>query len=300
MSREIIFQNLNWKIEAIIENLEAINNQGFTMIQVSPMQQHKEPDNPTWWLAYQVTNFKIGNRLGTEEDIKKLCSEANKLGIKVIVDVVFNHVANDGYGKDYIPSKEVDEEILNNPNFFLTPFEIDNWYDRYQVCYGNCGWPKLNTANHDYQAIVIDYLKDLLNCGVDGFRFDAAKHIPVEKHFNNDFWVNVTNAVRKIKPNAYMYGELLDLENWLVDEYSKYIKAGVNNRAGSDPSKKVIWIFSHDDHLSFNISKNKGWKVIQDEYKYLLESNRESDILYYPNDEMWREKRMREINNKFI
>ena len=65
MSREIIFQALNWKIEAIIENLEAINNQGFTMIQVSPMQQHKEPDNPTWWLAYQVTIFKIGNRLGT-------------------------------------------------------------------------------------------------------------------------------------------------------------------------------------------------------------------------------------------
>ena len=103
MKRELIIHCLNWRLNDIVTNLKAIAGQGFTMIQVSPMQQHKEPDNPTWWLAYQITNFKIGNRLGTEEDIRKLCSEANKLGIKVIVDVVFNHVANDGYGKDYIP-----------------------------------------------------------------------------------------------------------------------------------------------------------------------------------------------------
>lgn len=300
MKRELIIHCLNWRLKDVLTNLQAISDQGFTTIQLSPLQQHKEPDNPTWWLAYQVTNFKIGNRLGNEEDLKALCEAADKLNIKVIVDVVFNHVGNEGYGKEYVPSKEVDADILNNPNFFLTPFEIDNWYDRYQVCYGNFGLPKLNTANKELQCIFIQYLCNLIQCGVDGFRFDAAKHIPVEECFNNDFWKTITEAVRDKKSNAFMYGELLDLNIPLIDEYAKYINVGVNNRLGSDPTKKVIYNLSHDDILTFNVKSDKGWKILLDEHKYLLKSNPESHILYYPNDEMWREPQMSYINHKYI
>ena len=299
MKREVIFQNLNWRLNDIVTNLKAIVGQGFTTIQVSPMQQHKEANNPAWWLGYQITNFKIGNRLGNEEDLKILCDAAHKLNIKIIVDVVCNHVANDGYGKDFIPSKEVEAEILNNPYFFLTPFEIDNWYDRYQVCYGNCGWPKLNTANKELQCIIIHYLCDLMQCGVDGFRFDAAKHIPVEKNFNNDFWPTITKAIRNIKNDAFIYGELQDLDTPLIDEYAQYINVGVNNRLGSDPTKKVIYNLSHDDILTFNVKSNKGWNTLLDEHEYLLKSNPDSHILYYPHDEMWRESRMSDINHKF-
>ena len=46
-----------------------------------------------WWWHYQPTDWKIGNyQLGTRDDFKAMCQEADKYGIKVIVDVIPNHV----------------------------------------------------------------------------------------------------------------------------------------------------------------------------------------------------------------
>ena len=61
MSKNIIFQAFNWRLQDIKRELPTIAEQGFNIIQTSPLQQHKEKDNSTWWLSYQITNFQIGN-----------------------------------------------------------------------------------------------------------------------------------------------------------------------------------------------------------------------------------------------
>ena len=93
MKRKIIFQALNWRLKDIKNNLKEIKKAGFNTVQTSPLQGIKE-NNGHFWIYYQPTNYKIGNPLGSREELKELCASAKEIGIDIIVDVVFHHVAN--------------------------------------------------------------------------------------------------------------------------------------------------------------------------------------------------------------
>ena len=109
MKRKIIFQALNWRLKDIKNSLEEIKKAWFNTIQTSPLQGIKE-NNGHFWIYYQPTNYKIGNPLGNREELKDLCAAAKEIGIDIIVDVVFHHVAN--YMHNDLSDK-VDPEIRN-------------------------------------------------------------------------------------------------------------------------------------------------------------------------------------------
>ena len=301
--REIIFQAFNWRLNDIKDNLSKIAEQGFSIIQTSPLQQHKEKDNPTWYLGYQITNFKIGNRLGTKEDLRELCAVAEKYNIKIIVDCVFNHVANNGGGnQQLIPSNEVEDDIRNIPEFFHEARAIENYEDRYQCTQWGINLPDLNTSNHDLQNMMIEYLKDLQSHGVKGFRFDATRHIelPDDLWCGSDFWDRVLGHIDN-KDKLFLYGEVIFSDTKLVDRYCKYMNVGVNNNSGSDKRKLIHWTFSHDDDLTFNLNRPKSKDILLNEWEYLLKSNRESHMLFYPcvSQDIWLDERMKYINNTY-
>ncbi len=91
-----ILHCFNWTLNDIKNELPNIAAAGFTSVQTSPLQPHNA--SGTWYWLYQPTDSTIGNELGDYNALKSLCSEADKYGIKVIVDVVANHLAgwNDG------------------------------------------------------------------------------------------------------------------------------------------------------------------------------------------------------------
>ena len=91
-----ILHCFNWTLNDIKNELPNIAAAGFTSVQTSPLQPHH--DTGGWYWLYQPTDSTIGNELGDYNALKSLCSEADKYGIKVIVDVVANHLAgwNDG------------------------------------------------------------------------------------------------------------------------------------------------------------------------------------------------------------
>lgn len=301
MKREIIFQAFNWRLEDILYHLPYIAHQGFSMIQVSPLQQHKEPDNPIWFLGYQPINFRIGNRLGGREELIRLCNEAKQNNIKIIVDCVFNHVANLSEEDPLTPSPEVDPAIRNRSDFFHEKRMIENYKDRYQCTQWGMELPDLNTANHELQDMMITYLKDLQSCGVDGFRMDAIKHIelPHEPGFGSDFWSRVLSSLDD-RQNLFIYGELLFADTWLVDRYAEFMHVGVNNGSGSEEHKKIRWTFSHDDYLTFNLERPHAAEVLLDEWDFLLHHHRDSHVLFYPHfqQDIWKNPRMREINHR--
>ena len=101
-----ILQCWNWSFDAIRKNMPLIAQQGFTAVQTSPIQTSKEGTNNyyntvenTAWVYYQPINFSIEqdsrNALGTKDEFEAMCEEAHKYGVQVIVDTVFNHLAND-------------------------------------------------------------------------------------------------------------------------------------------------------------------------------------------------------------
>ena len=219
-----ILQCWNWSYKGIKANIQKIAEQGFSAVQTSPIQTIKETTqnrqmSGSWWVYYQPSNFSIEtnsqNACGTKSEFKAMCDEAHKYGIKVIVDAVLNHLANNG---DNTLSPTIPDDIRNDSSCWHD-IKTNSWYaSRYditQYCMG--GLPDLNTSNTKIQNYAISFLKEAIDAGADGFRFDGAKHIetPVDSGCSSQFWPNVLGAATSYAQSSrgitpYYYGEVLD------------------------------------------------------------------------------------------
>lgn len=146
-----------------------LSNQGYSHVQIAPAQKSNPSDQ--WWARYQPIDYTVIKGKGSEGDLKKLIKKAHSCGMKVIADVVFNHMANMDEYRD-----------LNFPGL-----SRKNFHSRCDIDYSNrdsvvnC-WlgdlPDLNQNRTTVQTKQKKHLKKLLKLGIDGFRFDAAKHMP--------------------------------------------------------------------------------------------------------------------------
>lgn len=278
-----IFHAWNWSFEKIEENLQSIAEAGYTAIQVSPIQGNKDDsikDTKRWWILYQPTNFKIGNKqLGTKEEFKEMCEVAEDKGLKVYVDVIANHTGNENDNAiEY--SSNIDDEIKKlGDDAWHTPLKsVENWDNRFEVTHGCIGLPDLNTENKDIQKMFKDYLEECLEYGADGFRVDTAKHIGLptdEGSAQSDFWPSTFEGlVREDGKKPYVYGEVLQGGADNFNEYSKYINLTSSNYGenvreavgfnsdedvskiedyesdGVDASKLISWVESHDTYAN--------------------------------------------------
>jgi hypothetical protein len=97
----LILHCFDWSLATIEANLDAIKAAGYSAIQTSPMQQCKDysaswtDTSGQWWKLYQPIAFSIATSswIGTEGSLTSLCTAAKTRGIKIIVDVVANHMA---------------------------------------------------------------------------------------------------------------------------------------------------------------------------------------------------------------
>ena len=286
----------NWSFDTIKAKLPEIKEAGYTAVQTSPIQGNKEDlmSSTKWWILYQPINFKIGNaQLGSREQFKSMCEEADKYGIDIIVDVVANHTGNRGGGTDaYYPANNVDSTIKDNGNFWHEHRGVEDWNDRWQVTHWGIGLPDLNTANRQLQDMIIDFLNDAIACGADGFRFDAAKHIELPSDpAGSDFWPRVLGSLDR--DDLFIYGEVLQGGADNITGYHQYMattvdwyggsvrsavgyhgSANVNNAKtypiSANPSNLVTWVESHDtyanDHKETVALTNEqiklGWAII--------------------------------------
>lgn len=118
----------DWKYNDIKAELPNIAQAGFTSVQTSPAQ---DDGSGTWYWLYQPVGFYVGsNGIGTKSELQSLCTEAEKYGIKVIVDVVANHLNGDN---SRIQSDLRDSQYWHNYG------SVSNWCDRYQVTHGDIG-----------------------------------------------------------------------------------------------------------------------------------------------------------------
>ena len=255
----VILHCFDWKYTDIIEELDNIAKAGFSTIQTSPVQP-AGGTGPWYWL-YQPTAFSVAENgdLGTAAELKELCEKAEQYGIKVVVDVVANHLAGD---HDAIQQDLVADEYWHDYG------PCKQYSDRTQVIMGDIGMQDLNTENTYVQQVVADYVNSLKELGVDGIRWDAAKHIGLPSE-GSEFWSTVTAS------GLYNYGEILNSPfdgggTDLMKEYTKYMSVTDNEYGsmlvtafnagkvptadgnwtddGISPNKLVYWGESHDTY----------------------------------------------------
>lgn len=290
--REIIIHCFQWSLKDITKNLSEIKDCGYTAIQVSPVNEVKA--GKEWWTYYQPLSFKIGNKSGTKEDLIELCSKANEMGIKVIVDVVLRHCANKGGGKlANVPHDDVDNTLKENKNFWTNSANITNYDNRDEVTNGSMQLPMLNYNNHDLQDIYIEFLQELKDLGVAGYRVDMCKHLSLPSE-GSDFW---TRVFRRFS-DMFNYGECINSSRELLDQYTPYIKT-LSETDTTNKSDSVVFFMTHDTDLNDGgITKNMTDEMIIKEWNFLLNDYKESSVLFYcrPFSGLWRNESIKMSN----
>lgn len=276
----------NYRLNDI--DVQKVKEQGFEAIQISPIQPCKEGNE--WWKLYQPYDFSIGNKLGSKEDLINLCTRAEETGIKIIADVVLNHVAGRDSG-EIEPHEKVNEKLLRE-GYLKDKNCIYNWEDRWEVTHKSVGLPTLNTYNYDIQLMATNFLNELIDCGIGGFRFDSAKNIALPEE-DCSYWINVLNGLKR--KNLFNYAEVINASNKLIEEYQKYINV-LTNGSSWDKEKLVVFPFSHDTDLEFGYTKNMNDSICVEEYKVLAELF--PHVIFYarPFNMCWQSEEIKKIN----
>ncbi|MDS0526140.1 carbohydrate-binding protein [Clostridium sp. SHJSY1] len=322
-----ILHAFDWSFNTIKSELSNIATAGYKSIQVSPVQGTKESstDPSKWWLLYQPTNQSIGNsQLGSYDDFKSLCTEAEKYGISIIVDVVMNHMAGTGESL----ANQVDSSFKNS-NYYHNKGQCSNWNNRYDITQLGIGMPDLNTQNPEVQSKAISFLNQCVAAGADGFRFDAAKHIEtnigldVNQSWSGNYWTNVLGNLNN-KSNLFIYGEIL--QDGKVDNVSAYesfmnvtassygysLRNAINSNnlssigtgfSGIDSNKAVDFVETHDtyeDGTTKGLTTNQiklGWAIAAARNSATpLFFNRPTSSIGNEGDSLWKDADIVAIN----
>lgn len=285
-----ILQAWCWDFATIKENLSDIAAAGFTGIQTCPINSCVDPggmaissaggaEKGMWYYHYQPLDWKIGNyQLGTRDEFKDMCTEAEKYGIKIIVDVVPNHTGSKELVAEDLANAAGGIDKLYHPEATVG---IQNWGNRLEsTSRAMGGLIDVDTENKGFQDYFIAYMNDCIECGADGFRFDTAKHIalPDDPQANpdeeNNFWPRVTSDEITNRDKVFIYGEILQGDNERMADYLKIIDGATASNYGKivrttghtknmlanrvsnfsaanvDPKQLVTWVESHDNYVN--------------------------------------------------
>ena len=158
--------------------------------------------------------YKVDPDFGTEQDLCALVQNAHALGMRIMLDAVFNHCGTEFFAwKDVCEkgraSRYFDWFFINRDDFVKDDFSVAD--GRFYTFSFWAGMPKLNTNNPEVQRYFTDlcvhWVGDL---GIDGIRFDVGDEI------SHSFLRRVNAAVKAKKPETFLLGEIwFDSIGWL-------------------------------------------------------------------------------------
>ena len=201
-------------LAGITAKLDYVEGLGATAIWLTPI--HPSPS----YHGYDVTDyFAVNPEFGTQDDMIALVSAAHERGMRVVMDLVVNHTADehpffqDAWGNP--ASKYADWYLWSNDD-----------HTAYQTFGGYKDMPKLNHGNPEVVAYTLEIARFWMDLdgdgdyadGVDGFRCDVAKEVPLTT------WQALRQEMRRLNPESFLLGEVWDtnvrnLTKWYDDAF---------------------------------------------------------------------------------
>ena len=177
-------------LQGVIDELDYIKGLGMTAIWITPVAKQIAGGYHGYWT---LDPYAVDPHLGNMATLQELVRKAHEKSLKVVLDVVINHL---GTGHPWLTDPA-------HAGWFHPDCPI-NFSDQTSVesCW-LAGLPDLNTENPAVRSYLIDWALWLIDqTGVDGFRVDAARHLP------KDFLHAWTTAIRAKHPAFWLLGEV--------------------------------------------------------------------------------------------
>ena len=172
-------------LNGIREHLDYFKELGVTALWLTPVLENNSPDTPNGFSTYHgyatTDYYKVDPRFGTNVDYRRLCDEAHQKGLKVVMDMIFNHSGYEHPWTQDMPSKDwlnmTDGKALQT-SYKLTPV-MDPYAAEVDLKETTEGWfvstmPDLNQHNpHLMRYLIQNSFWWIETVGIDGIRMDT-------------------------------------------------------------------------------------------------------------------------------
>ncbi|MEQ3460474.1 glycoside hydrolase family 13 protein [Enterococcus cecorum] len=184
-------------LKGIINKLTYLKDLGINAIYLTPI--FLSPSNHKYDI---VDYYKVDPQFGTNNDLKNLVTKAHQLGMRVILDAVFNHCS--------MLSREFQDVIRKGRqskyyHWFIIDGDFPDIEKTNYECFASCNYmPKWNTSNSEVQRFLTDIgVYWIEKYDIDGWRLDVSDEV------SHQFWRTFRIAVKKVKKECVLIGE-----NW--------------------------------------------------------------------------------------
>lgn len=263
-------------LRGVIEKLDYIKELGVDYIWLTPFFVSPQNDN-----GYDVADYyNIDPRYGTMEDVEELIAEADKRGMGLMFDMVFNHVSTDHewfkkamegdpYYKDFFYFRKGKPDG-SAPTNWVSKFGGSAWeyvekFDEYYLHLFDVTQADLNWENENVRREVQNIVKFWMEKGVKGFRFDVINLIS-KAGFEDDpdgdgrkFYTDGPKIHQYLKGlNVNSFGQ--DPQIVTVGEMSSTTMENCFQYAGADTGELTMVFSFH--HLKVDFMGNEKWVLV--------------------------------------
>lgn len=270
-------------LRGVIEKLDYIKELGVDYIWLTPFFVSPQNDN-----GYDVADYyNIDPRYGTMEDVDELIAEADKRGMGLMFDMVFNHVSTDHewfkkamqgdpYYKDFFYFRKGKSDG-SAPTNWVSKFGGSAWeyvekFDEYYLHLFDVTQADLNWENENVRREVQNIVKFWMEKGVKGFRFDVINLIS-KAGFEDDpdgdgrkFYTDGPKIHQYLKGlNANSFGQ--DPQIVTVGEMSSTTMENCFQYAGADTGELTMVFSFH--HLKVDFMGNEKWVLVPADFQKL-------------------------------
>ncbi len=197
-------------LRGIIQHFDYLLDLGITALYLNPIFASTSTHR------YNTSDYyQIDPKLGTLSDFHALLETAHRNDVRIVLDGVFNHV-----GRGFFAFVDVLENGENSPYkdwFHIKKFPLDAYSGGEPENY--LGWwnyktlPKLNTTNKQVRKYIFAVARYWIEQGIDGWRLDVPNEID-----DDGFWAEFRQVVRAANRDAYLLGEIWDVNPCWADD----------------------------------------------------------------------------------
>ena len=208
LQRDSLLGRHGGDLQGIINHLDYIKDLGMTAIWLNPELENNQKLES--YHGYAVTDhYRVDRRFGTNELFKEMVDKAHAKGLKVIRDVVLNHIGDQHYWMSDLPSKDwLNQWPVMTRTSYRAPTLIDPYASQTDKKLFNDGWfvshmPDLNQRNpHVAKYLTQQAIWWVEYAGLDGLRIDTYTYS--DQKFASEWCA----ALSKEYPSVSMVGEI--------------------------------------------------------------------------------------------